>query len=84
MKRAFIAAFAAAMLLTMTGCGNNKMIDTVYTFNYAYIKVGDKTVEGTVENRMDYSDSEQLQITIDGVTYLTSAENVLLVYDPKA
>ena len=36
-------------------------------------------VEGEVESWRDYDDGDQLQVTINGVTYLTHASNVVLM-----
>ena len=36
-------------------------------------------VEGPVQSWRDYDDGDQLQVTIDGVTYLTHASNVVLM-----
>ena len=35
--------------------------------------------EGEVESWRDYDDGDQLQVTINGVTYLTHASNVVLM-----
>jgi len=51
-----------------------------YNFNRAIIVLDDGTkIEGEVQSWRDYDDSDQLQIKIDGKTYLTAAENVLLI-----
>lgn len=73
----------ALVAIGISGC-NYDLIDTQYKFNYAYINVsGQYHVEGKVESWTDYEDGDQLQVTIDGVTYLTHASNVTLVYDPN-
>lgn len=61
----------------LSGC-NRQVIDLNYNFNYAIINTFDGTVEGKVSSWRDYDDGDQLQVTIDGVTYLTSATNVIL------
>lgn len=61
----------------LSGC-NRQVIDLNYNFNYAIINTFDGTVEGKVSSWRDYEDGDQLQVTIDGVTYLTSATNVIL------
>lgn len=79
MKKLVILVIIVA-LLALTGC-NKTLFDTTYNFNYAYINLGDEVIKGKVDNWTDYEDGDQLQVTIDGVTYLTSAANVVLVYD---
>ena len=62
-----------------TGC-NKSLVDITYTFNYAYIEMPDGScVEGEVSSWLDYEDGDQIQITIDGVTYLTDTTRVILV-----
>lgn len=65
-------------MLIMAGCGNKKEFDFTYTFNYAQIKLPDgRIVEGKVDSWTDY-EGEQLQITMDGNTYLVSSVNVVM------
>ena len=67
----------AAMLV---GCGNKQLLDTTYTFNKAYISLPNGSViSGKVESWKDYDDGDQLQVRINGKTYLTSAVNVVLI-----
>lgn len=61
----------------LSGC-NRQVIDLNYNFNYAIINTFNGTVEGKVSSWRDFDDGDQLQVTIDGVTYLTSATNVIL------
>lgn len=81
MQRVFalilILAIAGACFL-LTSC-NRQVIDLAYKFEWAIISLpnGD-TVEGPVESWKDYADGDQLQVKINGATYLTHAENVVL------
>ena len=67
-------------LVVMTGC-NRAMFDTAYfSFDYAIIGLPDgEFVEGRVQSWMDFEDGDQLQVKIDGVTYLTHSTNVVLM-----
>lgn len=38
-----------------------------------------ESVEGKVTNWTDFEDGDQLQVTIDGVTYLSNSTNIVLV-----
>lgn len=68
-----------AIAFCLTGC-NKQLIDTTYSFNYAIIQLPDGTiVEGKVQSWTDYEDGEQLQIKIDGVVYLCSSYNCVLM-----
>ncbi len=77
-----IVSIVAVLVLTLallTGC-NKQLVDLNYSFNYAIIQLPDGTiVEGEVQSWTDYDDGEQLQIKIDGVTYLCSSYNCVLM-----
>ena len=82
MKKRILALTLAATLAIggLTGCGNKDMWDTVYTFDYAIIKLPNgEIVEGKVDKWTDYEDGDQLQVTIDGKIYLTSTLNCTLI-----
>lgn len=82
MKKRVLALVLAAILAIggLTGCGNKDMWDTVYTFDYAIIKLPNgEVVEGKVDKWTDYEDGDQLQVTIDGKIYLTSTLNCTLI-----
>ncbi len=60
--------------------GNRQLIDTRYRFDYAMILLPDgSVVEGRVTSWMDYDDSDVVQVTMDGKTYLTHYSNVCLI-----
>lgn len=74
-----IVAVLTLTLALLTGC-NKQLVDLNYSFNYAIIQLPDGTiVEGKVQSWTDYEDGEQLQIKIDGVTYLCSSYNCVLM-----
>ena len=80
MKKLMILVIVIFTVLALTACGNMDMMDTVYTFNYAYISLPNgECVEGKVESWTDFEDGDQLQIKIDGVTYLTDTTRAVLV-----
>ncbi len=60
--------------------GNRQLIDTRYRFDYDMILLPDgSVVEGRVTSWMDYDDSDVVQVTMDGKTYLTHYSNVCLI-----
>lgn len=70
-----IIAFA---LITFTGC-NKQIIDTTYSFDKAIIELPNgEVVEGKVESWKDY-DGDQIQVKIDGKTYLAHSMNICLI-----
>lgn len=63
----------------LTGC-NYEIVDLQYNYDYAIIKLQDGTIiEGNVETWRDYEDGDQLQVRINGVTYLTHSYNCTLI-----
>ncbi len=65
-------------IIFSTAC-NKQIIDTTWSFDYAYIKLPNgEVVEGPVDSWKDY-DGEQLQVKIKGVTYLTNSYNCVLI-----
>lgn len=81
-KHAVIAVLVfllmVCIILSLTGC-NKDIFDLNYSFNYAYIDIpGGQHIEGKVQSWTDYDDGDQLQIKIDGVTYLTNSSRVVL------
>ena len=82
MKKVLAVLFAIALAgAVLAGCGNRTIFDTTYTFSRAivYAPDGTKVAEGKVETWCDYDDSDIVQVRINGRTYLTAAENVILV-----
>ena len=66
--------------ICFTGCGNKTTFDTTYTFNRAIVKLADGTiVNGKVQNWTDYEDGDQIQVKINGNTYLVHSSNITLI-----
>ena len=74
----------ASIALMLGGWGNKDMWDTVYTFDRAIINLPDGTVvKGAVEKWRDFEDGDQIQVEIDGKTYLVHSSNVALIVEDK-
>ncbi len=59
---------------------NRQLVDTRYRFNYAIIRLPNGEVaEGKVTSWLDFDQSDILQITMNGKTYLTHSMNVCLI-----
>ena len=59
---------------------NKQIIDLTYSYDYAVILMPDGTVvNGKVQSWTDFEDGDQIQIKIDGTTYLTHSMNVVLI-----
>ena len=82
MKKRIIALLLTVLTVVgvATGCGNKSFIDTTYTFDSAIIKLQDgEIVKGKVEKWTDFEDGDQIQVIIDGKTYLVHSSNVDLI-----
>ena len=79
MRKYICFALLGTMLFALTGC-NKSVIDTTYKFDEAIIKLpnGD-IVHGDVNAWLDFDDGDQIQIKVDGVTYLVHSSNVALI-----
>lgn len=70
-----VSVFTAIML--MTGC-NKQVVDLTYSYSWAQLRMPDGTiVDGKMNSWYDY-EGDQLQVKIDGVTYLVHSSNVVL------
>ena len=81
-KKVLAVMLTSLMVLGLTGCGNKDMFDTVYTFNRAMIELPNgEVVEGKIDRWTDYTDGDQIQITIDGTIYLVHSSKCVLIND---
>lgn len=79
MKKVIATAAALMLAATLAGCGNYKLIDTTYKFDRAIISLPDGTVvDGKIDSWKDY-EGDQLQVTVDGATYLVHSSNVVMI-----
>ena len=77
-----IALISVLILATLmlVGCGNRTVFDTTYTFDRAILSLPDGTiVEGKVQSWTDYEDGDQIQVKINGTTYLVHSEDCVLI-----
>ena len=81
MKKIIFALVLIFMVVLMSGC-NKQMIDLNYKFDKAYISLPNgQCVEGKIDSWTDFEDGDQIQLKIDGKTYLTHISNVVMVND---
>ena len=80
MKKIVMVLFVLIVAVFLAGCGSNRQwFDTTSEFDYAMIRLPDgKVVEGAVETWRGFDDGDQLQVRINGTTYLTHSCNVVL------
>lgn len=81
MKRKIIALLLVVLALVCLLCScNRQIIDITYKYNYAYVELpSGEVVEGKLDSWFDYEDSDVVQVVIDGTSYLTHYENVVLI-----
>lgn len=79
MKRIICLMIVFAVCFLLTGC-NYKVVDTTYKFDTAIIELPDgEVVTGTVQSWRDYEDGDQIQVKIDGITYLVHSSDIVLI-----
>lgn len=75
-----VLAVCVATAALVGGCGNKDMFDTVYTYDKVIMEMPDgQVVKGDVESWTDYEDGDQLQIKVNGETYLVHSEDCVLI-----
>lgn len=79
MKKIIALALSAVLVMSLAAC-NRQVIDLTYSYDKAVVSLpnGD-VVEGKVSSWKDYDEGDQIQVVIDGVTYLVHSANVALI-----
>ncbi len=84
MKKAIaivLAVIALAALLITAGC-NKQLVDLTYSYERAILCLPNgEIVEGRVSSWTDFEDGDQIQVKIDGKTYLVHSSNIVLISD---
>ena len=74
-----LAVVVLAGILTLAGC-NKQMVDLTYSYEYAIIALPNgEIVEGKVTSWTDFEDGDQIQVKIEGKTYLVHSSNIVLI-----
>ena len=90
MKKKLIIAAVVVLVVAIVGLllyweafhGNRRLIDTKYRFDRAIISLPNgEVVDGKVTSWLDFGNSDVVQVTINGKTYLTHYNNVCLIND---
>jgi len=85
MKKLLTLALGAILVLSLAlftvGC-NKQMVDLTYSYERAIIMLPNgEIVEGKVSSWTDFEDGDQIQVKIDGKTYLVHSSNIVLISD---
>ena len=76
-----VAVIALSLALFTVGC-NKQMVDLTYSYERAIICLPNgEIVEGRVSSWTDFEDGDQIQVKIDGKTYLVHSSKVVLISD---
>ena len=80
-KTVGIVIVIIGLMLSCTACAwNYQWFDLTYEFDRAIIRLVDGTVvDGRCEQWRDFEDGDQIQVTVDGSTYLVHSCNVTLI-----
>ena len=79
MKKILAILLVIIFVLFCVGC-NKQLVDLKYSFNYAIIGLPNgEVIEGKVQSWTDFEDGDQIQVKIDGITYLVHSSNVVLM-----
>ena len=74
-----VAVVVLSLALITVGC-NKQLVDLTYSYEYAIIGLPNgETVEGKVSSWTDFEDGDQIQVKIDGKTYLVHSSNIVLI-----
>ena len=76
-----LAVIAVLSCLILSGC-NKQMVDLTYSYERAILSLPNgEIVEGRVSSWTDFEDGDQIQVKIDGKTYLVHSSNIVLISD---
>ena len=79
MKKFFAIILAIVICFSMVGC-NKQLLDTTYSFDKAVLVLPNgEVVEGKVQSWADFEDGDQIQVKIDGKSYLIHSSNIVLI-----
>ena len=79
MKKLTTLVLALILMFLMTGC-NKQMVDLTYSYERAIISLPNgEVIEGKVSSWTDFEEGDQIQVKINGKTYLVHSSNVVLI-----
>lgn len=79
-KIIMVVIMLVLVALLFTGC-NKQIIDLTYNFNRAIVKLPNgEVIDGKITSWKDY-EGDQIQLKINGSTYLTHISNVVMISD---
>jgi ribosomal protein S1 len=74
-----LAVFIVVMSLLLVSC-NKQIFDTTYSYDRATLSLPNgEVIDGKVTSWKDYEDGDQIQVKINGVSYLVHSSNIVLI-----
>ena len=84
MKKTITVILAAVLVISLAvlaGC-NKQMVDLTYSYERAVLVLPNgEVIEGKVSSWTDFEDGDQIQVRIEGKTYLVHSSNIVLISD---
>ena len=81
MKKTIVLVLALLLVMTLSAC-NKQMVDLTYSYERAVLSLPNgEVIEGKVSSWTDFEDGDQIQVRIDGKTYLVHSSNIALISD---
>ena len=81
MKKLTALVLALILVFLMAGC-NKQMVDLTYSYERAILSLPNgEVIDGKVSSWTDFEDGDQIQVRIDGKTYLVHSSNIVLISD---
>lgn len=79
MRKLAIAIGTIALAMSLSGC-NKQIVDVTFSYERAIISLPNgEVVDGKVQSWTDFEDGDQIQVKIDGVTYLVHSSQAALI-----
>lgn len=78
-KKLTIGLGVVLLAALLSGC-NKQLIDTTYSYERAVIQLPNgEIIDGKIQSWTDFDDGDQIQVKIDGKSYLIHSANVVLI-----
>ncbi len=79
MKKLVALLLILVLMLAFTGC-NKQLVDLTYSYERAILSLPNgEVIEGKISSWTDFEDGDQIQVRIDGKTYLVHSSNIVLI-----
>lgn len=78
-KLATIFAIMGMCALLFVAC-NKQIFDTTYSYDRAILSLPNgEVIDGKITSWKDFEDGDQIQVKINGVSYLVHSSNIVLI-----